>query len=104
MRELILSIILMGFASVALSAPLSRAYKQEFCEHCHPSCGDKMRRTSTMTPDQIRKWCGCVCVETVNMLSKEDMRSGNLDIVQQKSALASGICEKKLLNSAGLFK
>lgn len=102
MRILILSFCLLAFTSVASAASLSRADKQGFFDGFLPSCTSNMQKTSTMTSDQIRKWCGCIGVEYVNILTKEELKTGQ--IITTKINAATNICQKKLLTSSGLFK
>jgi len=101
---LILVVTLALLSSSAFATPLSRADKQAFMEGFYPSCASQMRKTSTMTDEQIKKWCGCTGVEAAKLLTKEDAIANNDTVINRKTNAARKICGKKLLNQSGVFK
>ena len=102
MRVLILSIYLLSITSVVSAASLSRADKQGFFDGFRPACTSNMQKTSSMTPEQVWKWCGCIGLEYVEMITKEELKTGQ--IITPKINAATNTCQKKLLTPSGLFK
>lgn len=94
MRILIVFFCLLGFTATVSAAPLSRADKQGLMDSCRPSCTSNKQQSSNMDFNKAAGWCQCSCLQMTELVTKEEMKSGQIE--KYKYEIAEKSCNEKL--------